>query len=283
MHAQTFNSDSNWPADLVLDRGKGNWQEWDRRLHIIADQRGFRAYLDGSLPCPDSSIHPAAAYSWTVSDVALRAFILEHISDHDYDIASVHPDSHGVYKTLRDSHKDSHQNQGPAIAKMKVLKEALSARFIPNTPLSSRTFDQTTKPHGRIIKMGSLTNKELLRMLVLNALGDHYPRLQTSVNYLLMTPSNTSADIRTRLLQEEQVIDPSSESIALAAVTSKTSRPACSNCKRPGHRVEYYISRGGQMAGKSIDEARAAQEAARNDGRLACLYPSHALICPTAL
>jgi hypothetical protein len=66
------------------------------------------------------SIHPAAAYSWIVSDIALWVFMLEHVSDHDYDIASIQPNSHIVYKTLH----NSHQNQGP-IMKMKVLKEAL--------------------------------------------------------------------------------------------------------------------------------------------------------------
>jgi hypothetical protein len=37
IHAQTFNSDSNWPVDLVLDSAKANWQEWDRRLRLIVD------------------------------------------------------------------------------------------------------------------------------------------------------------------------------------------------------------------------------------------------------
>jgi hypothetical protein len=29
IHALTFNSDLNWQPDLILDSGKGNWQEWD--------------------------------------------------------------------------------------------------------------------------------------------------------------------------------------------------------------------------------------------------------------
>jgi hypothetical protein len=57
IYAQTFNLDPNWPTDLVLDWGKGNWQEWDRRLRITVDQRGFRAYLNGTPPCPDASVH----------------------------------------------------------------------------------------------------------------------------------------------------------------------------------------------------------------------------------
>jgi hypothetical protein len=56
---------------------------------------------------------------------------------------------------------------------------------------------------------------------------------------------------------------PETENTALASVLSKPARPVCSNCKCPTHRTEYCISPGGQMAGKSIDKARAAQEAAR--------------------
>ena len=105
IHAQTFDSDYNWPTELVLDRRKSNWHEWDRRLRLIVDQRGFRLYLNGTLPCPDITVHPVAAKNWTISDIALRGFILEHVSDHDYDTASIHPSSHGVYKALRDDHQ----------------------------------------------------------------------------------------------------------------------------------------------------------------------------------
>src|ERR1700761_1863239 len=78
---KSFTSDPNWPADLKLDRVKSNWHEWDKRLHFIADQRGFGAYLRGTLPKPDSTTHPKAAQGWENNNLALRGFILEHISD----------------------------------------------------------------------------------------------------------------------------------------------------------------------------------------------------------
>jgi hypothetical protein len=228
--AQTFHSDSNWPADFVLDSVKANWQEWDRRLRLIVDQRGFGSYLNGTLACPDATKHAGSAYNWTISDLALRAFILEHVSDHDYDVASVYPNSHGVYKVLR----DNHQNQGP-FAKIKVFKEALATRFVPNTPLS-RTFDQISKLHARFIKMGKLSDDELLSMFVLNALCDHYPRLQTSVNNMMMSPSNSSSNIRTRLLQGEHTTQHAEETAALAA----PSRPP-RLCQLQAHWTSYRM------------------------------------------
>jgi hypothetical protein len=80
--------------------------------------------------------------------------------------------------------------------------------------------------------MGPLTEDELLMMFIINALGDHYPRLQTSVNNMLVNPMTTSADFRARLLQEEQTISTSSSDTAHAAVSTRTTRPVCPNCKR---------------------------------------------------
>lgn len=75
IQALTFNSDCGWPVELKLDSGKGNWQEWDKRLRFICFQRGFRIYLDGTLPRPDESIYPDAVCAWDLSDEALRGFI----------------------------------------------------------------------------------------------------------------------------------------------------------------------------------------------------------------
>ena len=96
IHYQTFTSDNSWPPDLILDRRKSNWLEWDRRLNIIADQRCFSEYLDGTLPCPDPAIHAQSAMNWKRSDRALRGFILEHISERDYETASVHTTSQDI-------------------------------------------------------------------------------------------------------------------------------------------------------------------------------------------
>jgi hypothetical protein len=55
----------------------------------------------------------------------LRAFILEHISDHDYGIASVHANSHDVYESLR----SNLQNLG-LLAQVTIIREALDTCFV---------------------------------------------------------------------------------------------------------------------------------------------------------
>jgi hypothetical protein len=100
INQQNFTSDSAWPAELMLDRLLSNWVEWDRRLNLVVDQQHFSEYLDGSLPCPDASVHPKAARNWKSNNRALRAFILEHVSNFDYGLASVHINAHDVYEAL---------------------------------------------------------------------------------------------------------------------------------------------------------------------------------------
>ena len=52
---------NTWPTDLHLDGLKCNWEEWNRRLNLVVDQRNFFYYLDGTFPCPDAVLHPRAA------------------------------------------------------------------------------------------------------------------------------------------------------------------------------------------------------------------------------
>ncbi|KAH9028776.1 hypothetical protein EDB85DRAFT_2147724 [Lactarius pseudohatsudake] len=68
INEKQFASDPAWPADLILDRLKSNWDRWDRRLNLVVDQRNFSLYLNGSLPCPDPAIHPKAATNWKGND-----------------------------------------------------------------------------------------------------------------------------------------------------------------------------------------------------------------------
>ena len=115
---QTFTSNTSWPADLILDRRKLNWLEWDRRLNMIANQRCFTEYLNGSLPCPDPTMYAQSARNWKRSDRALRGSILKHISERDYETASIHAVSHDLYIALW----NVHQNQG-IHAQVRVMKE----------------------------------------------------------------------------------------------------------------------------------------------------------------
>ena len=262
---RTFLPDPSWPADLILDGLKSNWEEWNRRLNFVVDQRNFSYYLDGTLLCPDAALHSKAARNWKSSDRALRAFIFEHISESDYSMVNKHTTSHDVYKALC----SNHQFQG-LHAQVHVIKEALDTRFSPAVTPYSHTLNSINKLHEKFIKMGKMDDDKLKIILIMNALSDNCKTLQTAVNEMLQNPLITSVDVKNRILREEQLLIRNNglpETTALAATNNRNARPICANCKRPNHRSEFCIAPGGAMAGKTIDEARAAQDAARGTQR----------------
>ena len=233
---------------------------------MIVDQRCFGDYLAGTLTEPDSLLHPKAAQNWRNNNCALRAFILEHISDHDYNNANIHTNVHTVYETLR----KSHLFQGLQ-AQVNVFKEALDTQFAPTTPLNW-TLDQITKLHSKFTKMGKIDEDQLLIILILNALGNHYVQLQISINNMLQNSATTSVDVWNRIVREEQTIishkkQAASDPTALAASASKNNRPVCTNCKCSTHHTKFCISPGGQMASNTIEEARTTQDATHNKSR----------------
>lgn len=259
-----------WPADLILDRTKYNWEEWNRRLSLFVAQQHFSNYLDGSFPCPDPAVHTEAARNWKLNDRSLRAFILLHISDDDVDIASQFMVAHDAHDALR----KIHENLGIR-GQVHVMKEALGVRFSLLPPLNfTRTLEDISRLHGRFCMMAKNYDDKLKIILIFNAL-DTFPQLQSTIDGMLASnPAITSVDVGHRILWEEQLLRREERGIplmprtrdnnALAAVANRATnpRPVCANCKRTNHRTEFCIARCGKMAGRKIDEARNAQRAA---------------------
>lgn len=266
-----FLSHPTWPADLILDQRKYNWEEWNWRLNLLVDQRHFSNYLNGSFPCPDPAVHTEAARNWKLNDRALRAFILLHVSDADCDIASEFKLAHDVHDALR----KNHENLGIR-GQVHVMKEALGVRFSLLSPLNFiRTLNDIDRLHGRFSRMAKNYDDKLKIILIFNAL-DTFSQLQSTIDEMLASnPAITSVDVRERVLREEQLLSHREElglplipnkwdNNALAAVANRATnpRPVCANCKRKNHGTEFCTSLGGKMAGKRIDEARNAQRAA---------------------
>ncbi|KAH9065806.1 hypothetical protein EDB87DRAFT_1679512 [Lactarius vividus] len=221
----------------------------------------FYYYLDGSFPCPDPAVHPTAL-NWRCDDRALRAFILEHVSNVEYGVASPFTTARDVYGALRRMHE--YLGLHPQV---RIIREALDVRFSFATPLIlSRTLEEIDRLHDMFTKMGEMDEDKLKIVLIMNALKSLL-QLQYAIDELLeSSPTIRSADIKGCILREEQLLRHREklglgDSIALAAVANKT-RPICANCKRSNHRPEFCVASGGNMAGKTIHEARAAQRTA---------------------
>ena len=108
-----------------------------------------------------------------MSDVTLCGFISQHISDHDSEIVSELPTANKMYETLH----DRHQKQG-LFTKIKTIRLILdTVSPLHGTPFC-QTFDDISRLHSRYIKMGHLTDDQLLSIFVLNSLRLH-PRMQS--------------------------------------------------------------------------------------------------------
>ena len=268
----TMPSNISWPADLILDREKNNWQKWSRRLNIEVDKHAFTAWLNGSIPCPDATTHTRACQIWKTNDQTLRTFILKHVSTMERIIVCELPDSHTIYKALRHRHQRFELH-----AQILIIRELLDIRFRPEVRFTD-TLTAIEKLHTRFKELGSMdeekTKNHLLTVLVMNSLVENYPDLYSRIDDILDKPFSSFSDVyyllqaeeRRQLFRASQDLPPAVSGIpyartptAASAKGKKKIRPLCANCKRRSHSTDFCVLPGGKMAGRTIEEARAAQ------------------------
>jgi hypothetical protein len=257
-----FISDNNWPADLCLDRSKSNWEEWSLHMTLLADRHGLADWLDGSFDQPDVTADPKGHRIWRTNDRSLKAFILQHISRTDYKIVSGLPDAASVFSSLR----KGHENLDP-LTQILLIAKAFSTRFRPGTAMT-QVIKEIDSLHTRILAIGPLDGDHLRTVFLLNALGEHYPHLQSFIRANSDSPSFSSNTVVRAIQHEEDLIRSREEqglqvpSTALAAQGRPRGKIICAHCKRTGHVADFCIQPGGKMEGRRVDDARAAQRAA---------------------
>jgi hypothetical protein len=125
------------------------------------------------------------------------------------------------------------------------------------------------------MSVGPIDPDQLMTVFLINAMSEDFSHLQSNMQAMTKEPNFSSSDIINRLQEEESVIRrraeqgslPTSDASALVATSPDNGNRArqklyCSNCKRTSHNTDFCIRQNGKMAGKTIDEARAAQCAA---------------------
>jgi hypothetical protein len=251
-------NDDSWPNDYELDIE--NWEKWSLRISLLADLQGFTAWLNGTLSQPNAATHANAHHIWAINDLSLRACILSHVSHYDYESVSHLPTSHAVFEELRKMHEHS---------QIILVKKAMDICFRPHVPLS-KTVEEIDALHFKIVNMGPIDNDQLKAVFLLNALKDDFEDLQFHLMCMADDPSFSSKTIIRRLHQEDSLMRRRAEqnsqtpSTTFAAQGRGKRRPACTNCKKLGHLVDFCTQPGGKMAGRSIEEARTAQRALAN-------------------
>ena len=149
--------------------------------------------------------------------------------------------------------------------------QALDVRYLHSGEQLSVTSSRLADLNDCIWNMGTPSPDLFLCILMINALSGDLTDVRSSLARDLAKATSdqpyTPTDIRCALDVEQQLIsgDKKSRDVVLSVQSgqlrpSRTNHLLCSNCKKPGHLSEYCISEGGGMAGKSIEESRAARK-----------------------
>lgn len=113
-------------------------------------------------------------------------------------------------------------------------------------------------------------------LATIKASGRHYETLQSAILSKTKQPNFTVQDVINRLIEEDDHICnheaqgflPTVTALASQTVTARTrTRPLCSHCKRNGHYADFCIQPGGKMAGRTLEEAKAAYRASPRQQR----------------
>ena len=271
-------NDPSWPADLRLDCSLSNWPEWSRRLKLLCKRQGFGPWLEGSLPAPDPT-EQRAYHIWTINDQSLTGFILQYVSEEDYKDVCDLPNSRAIFAELR----NRHEKLGPQ-SQILLLEKAIRTEFTPGVRLT-QTWDELDTLIRRIKAIGALDYDRLQIACAIKGLGKHYENLQSILQSITNMPNFTIKDIHRRIAEEDQLIRSREEqgllpsSAALISQTKTRAKTTCSHCKRVGHFAEFCVQPGGKMAGRSLEEAKAAYRASR--GRTDGSTPSQTATTPS--
>jgi len=260
----------------ALDRTKGNWIDWSTAIEFDLNMMTLGNHIDPrrSDP-PDESIRPTSYDNWLTNDLAVRAFIAKNCVKAERELFREVTTAKAYWEALQ----KVHLAEGP-VKQMELIRGAF------NTPIP-RTRDQLTvarKIHDDIQRAfdmpGGLSKDTFSCIVLLTMLGDGHEHtraiilrdMQAATKDKPFLPRHIFSylDSDTQLLLGTTATSTSTTAIALAAKPTPRNRVStitCGNCKKPGHTDPYCISPGGGMAGKTIEESKAARRRDREAGK----------------
>jgi hypothetical protein len=147
------------------------------------------------------------------------------------------------------------------------MKKATDLCFQLDVPLS-KTINEYCALHKHVIQMGPINDDQLLAIWLINGLNDNptFENIQSNIMSSADDPTFSSKMVIHCLIQQDDPVRRRAEqnpqtSTILAAQGRGKPRSICTHCKKPEHLADFCIQSGGKMAGRSLDDARAAQRA----------------------
>jgi len=224
-------------------------------MTLIADCHGFTDWLNGSFPQPDITTNVKGHCAWRTNDHLLKVFMLQHISWTDYKIIATLPTAATIFKSLHKCHKDLGTH-----TQVTLIARVFNTRFRPGTTMT-HVIEEINSLHTRILTIGLLDGNHLCTIFLVNALGEHYPQLQSMIQGSYDNPSFSSQTVVWAIQHKEDLICNHEEQglqaplTTLAAQSCPWGKVICMHCKCTGHLTEFCIQPSGKMEGKSLDDA----------------------------
>ncbi|KAF8221466.1 hypothetical protein L208DRAFT_1531995 [Tricholoma matsutake] len=252
-----------------LDKLKSNYKEWCEEITIALSLNGLYEYVTGDITEP-TSMEPWALANWKANSRLAYAFLASSISPSKHLFIDIKKGPDVNWTTL----KDRHQKEGP-VHQVQLLQQALSIQCMKDIPLPE-TAEKICNLIERAFSMGDIKADLLCCIALLNSLSDNFPHacsiISRDIAASTAASSYGSKDIHLFLENEQSLLknDQRNDSRSPVALTARTKPPKSSNvptcgnpvCKRTGHTMEYCIKPGGGMAGKTIEESKAARKLA---------------------
>lgn len=263
-------TDPTWPVSLLLDRDLANWNAWSLRLRLLCKQFCLLDWLDPNFIVPDASVDARGHRVYSLTDQSLSAFIFRHISELDYKAVCDLPSSCAVYAELRRRHEKLGSH-----TQILLIEKVMKLEFCPGTRFA-QTWNEIDTLVERIKAIGPLDYDQLKTAIVIKALGRNYENLQLTIQSITKQPAFSVKDVSDRLLEEDDHVRnreaqgflPVASAFASQTNAPKArTRPTCSHCKRTGHYADFCVQPGGKMAGRSVEDARAAYRASQRRDR----------------
>ena len=263
-------------AGDALDRTKGNWKKWSAAIRLDLDMMALGSHIDAKR-CfsPDQTIRPTSYENWLSNDLAVRSFIAKSCTDLERELFENVATARKCWEVL----EAVHRAEGP-VKQMELIRNAFNSRI-------TRDGDQVVKARKivediqRAFDMpGGLSRDIFICITLLTVLGDGHDHTRSIILRDMQNATASNPFLPRQLISyleaDLQLIigdanrASSSTTVALAAkLAPNKSRTSviCSNCQKPNHTDLYCISAGGGMAGKTIEESKAARKRDREAGK----------------
>ena len=255
----------------ILDKDDGKWLDWSYSMELELSLTQLWECVFNAPDLPHPTYEPRANRAWISNNRLACAFIKRALSPSEQKLCADEWDPVALWAYLKDRHGGA-----VPVQQVRLLQEALTTKCLPSESLT-KTMDSIIEKIDRAFDAGAVT-KELIQLIaILSALSDRsYAHIQSIISRDLTAAGDVTKyglkEIR-RFLEGEQTLINADKAnpvdVVLAATpTAKNSKYAklvCEGCKLrgrsnfTGHTLPWCILDGGGMAGKTVEESRAAR------------------------